>query len=93
MLKLFVEGVVVLAGLLAVTYWLTPENKYLAMKYGVPLESGRIEPEPHGCDFEDAPLGKKHCYFERVLDTESACSGPDCPVTNVHVWWRKVIEE
>ena len=45
--------------------WLTPEKQQLAEKYQISQEAVSIASKPHGCDFEDAPLGNKHCHYER----------------------------
>jgi hypothetical protein len=49
-----------------------------------------MDPKPHGCDFDDAPLGNKHCHYEKQVDAARACS--ECPVTAVYVSWRKIEE-
>lgn len=47
------------------SYWLTPEKERLADKYRVSQDVVVIEPKPHDCGFDDAPLSNKHCHFER----------------------------
>jgi hypothetical protein len=89
--KLFGWGISLII-ILGVLYWLTPEKEKLAIEYNVPEEKVLIEPEPHGCDYDDAPLGNKHCHFEKVVDTEKACADPDCRVTSVYESWQKVKE-
>jgi hypothetical protein len=42
-----------------------PDKDYLSSKYNVPVERVSIQPKPHGCDFDDAPLGNKHCHYEK----------------------------
>jgi hypothetical protein len=69
-----------------------PEKDRLELQYHVSQDNIVIEPKPHGCDFDDAPLGNKHCHFEKHVDVERACPGPDCRVTSVYVSWRKVDE-
>jgi len=45
---------------------------------------------PHGCAFDDAPLGNKHCHYEKVVETTKACPEAECKVTAVYVAWQKV---
>jgi hypothetical protein len=85
-------GVVLLIGLILARYWLTPEADQLADQYHVSADKIVIEPKPHGCDFDDAPLGNKHCHYDKSVDVQRACPGPDCQVTAVYVSWRKVEE-
>jgi hypothetical protein len=42
-----------------------PDNEQLANKYNVPVERVSTPPKPHGCAFNDAPLGAKHCHYDR----------------------------
>ncbi len=90
------QMIVGLAIVLVIMYlffsWLTPIQDDLADKYKVSKTDVTVEPKPHGCDFEDAPLGNKHCHYEKVVDTDKACPAPDCRITKVYVSWRKVEE-
>jgi hypothetical protein len=70
----------------------TRENEKLADKYNIKQDQVVIQPKPHGCDFDDAPLGNKHCHYEEVVDVGRVCDDPKCQVTGVHVSWRKVEE-
>jgi hypothetical protein len=90
--KAIVWGVVIVGGMIGVGYWLTPEVDRLAEQYHVSKDKIIIEPKPHGCDFDDAPLGNKHCHYEKAVDVERACPGPGCRVTAVYESWRKVEE-
>jgi hypothetical protein len=90
--QLFVWGAVILIGLIVAVYWFTPEADQLAEQYHVPKDKIVIEPKPYGCDFNDAPLGNKHCHYEKAVDVTRACPGPECRVTAVFVSWRKVEE-
>lgn len=89
--KLFGWGSVI-AVILVMLHWLTPEKKRLADEYKITQDKVFVEPKPHGCDFDDAPLGSKHCHYEKVVQTEKACDGPDCRVTAVYESWKKVEE-
>lgn len=62
----------------------------LANRYGVPESQVFVEPMPHGCAFDDAPLGNKHCHYEKVVETTKACPEAECKVTAVYVAWQKV---
>ncbi len=84
-----VFGVVVVLG---ATLWLRPEKERLAREYDVSQDQVFVEPKPHGCDYDDAPLGNKHCHFERVVDTAKHCVGSNCRVTAVYESWKKVEE-
>jgi hypothetical protein len=81
---------------LAAVNWLPDlslsEQERLAKQYNVSAAKVVVVPEPHGCDFEDAPLGNKHCHYEKVVDVERACPSPNCQVTNVYESWKKVEE-
>jgi hypothetical protein len=46
----------------------SPEEKY-ANKYGVKPEQVTIQKQPHDCEYETAPLGKKNCHYEQVVTT------------------------
>ena len=37
----------------------------LSSKYNVPAERVIAPPKPHGCAFTDAPLGDKHCHYDK----------------------------
>lgn len=69
-----------------------PEQRKLSNEYNVPVDQVFVQAKPHGCDFADAPLGVKHCHYEKRVDVERACPGPDCRVTAVYVSWSKVSE-
>jgi hypothetical protein len=90
--KLFGVVFALIIFVLVWNFWLTPEKERLANEYSVSQDKVFIEPKPHGCDFDDAPLGNKHCRYEKQVDVERACPGPDCKVTVVYVGWRKVEE-
>src|SRR5262249_37924136 len=90
--KLFMWGVVILGGLAALAYWLTPEADRLAEQYRISKDKIIIEPKPHGWDFNDGPIRTKHCHYEKAVDVERACPGPDCQAIAVYVSWRKIEE-
>lgn len=92
-LKQLLWVVVVMAvGIPILMYWGTSEEERLASKYNIPPKNVFIQPKPHGCDFGDAPLGDKHCHFEKVVDVERTCPDSGCAVKYVYVSWKKVDE-
>jgi hypothetical protein len=88
--KLLVGGFLLVCALIAADYWFRTEKQRLADEFKVPQEKVFIESKPHGCDFDDAPLGNKHCHFEKQVDASRSCTG--CSVTAVYVRWRRVEE-
>jgi hypothetical protein len=88
--KLIGVGLLAFAAIAAIGYWLTPEADQLGDECHVSKDKIIIEPKPHGCDYNDAPLGNNHCHHEKTVDAARACSGPQCQVTSVYVFWRKV---
>lgn len=88
---LFVLGIVLVIIGFAI-YWFQPEADRLAEQYHVSKDKVIIEPKPHGCDFDDAPLGNKHCHYEKSVDVQRECSRPDCQAVAVYVSWRKIEE-
>jgi hypothetical protein len=89
---IFIWGVAIICGIMLLVYWLTPEQERLSNQYRISQDKVVIEPKPHGCDFDDAPLGNKHCHYEKQVDVGRACGTPSCKVTGVYVSWRKVEE-
>ena len=60
----------VLAVLAAIVYgvyyfFFVPDKEQLANKYNVPVERVNAPPKPHGCAYNDAPLGDKHCHYDK----------------------------
>jgi hypothetical protein len=43
------------------------DNEQLANKYSVSVERVSAPPKPHGCAYNDAPLGDKHCHYDRQV--------------------------
>ena len=49
------------------TFW---HSKWrYGMAYGIPSDKVRIDKHPHDCAFFSAPLGYKHCHYERTVST------------------------
>lgn len=62
MLVLVIVGAIVYG----VYYFLImPDTERLANQYDVPVERVSAPPKPHGCAFGDAPLGDKHCHYDK----------------------------
>jgi hypothetical protein len=81
------------AGLVYVLYLIfASDQTKLSNEYNAPEDHVFVQPKPHGCDFDDAPLGSKHCHYEKHVEVERACPGPGCRVTSVYVSWSKVNE-
>jgi hypothetical protein len=70
-------------------YFLTPEEQHLAEKYHVSQDAVFIAPKPHRCDFDDVPVGNKHCHFDRKEGVERDDQGN---IRSVSVTWDKVQE-
>ena len=70
-------------------YFLTPEKQHLAEKYQVSQDAVFIAPKPRGCDSKDAPVGNKHCHYDRK---EEAIRDDRGKVTAVYVTWDKMQE-
>src|SRR5438046_274287 len=41
-----------------------------AKHYSVDMDRVFMEPKPHDCDFIKAPLGMKHCHFDKSVVTQ-----------------------
>jgi hypothetical protein len=54
--------------------WLAPESEW-AYRWRYSTESGfsgaivAIDRKPHNCEFMTAPIGEKHCHYEREIAT------------------------
>jgi hypothetical protein len=42
---------------------------WFTFQYNVAYEQVTIEQRPHDCEWGTAPLGEKHCHYERVINT------------------------
>ena len=68
--------------------WLFPESKFgYTMEYNLPDDKVIIERKPYDCEWGTAPLGAKHCHYEKAVQTETDQQGK---VTAVYVSWQKV---
>jgi hypothetical protein len=76
----------------------------LANKYHIPAERIYVEPKPHGCAFNDAPLGDKHCHYEKHIivyskdgsviekDGSPVPRCPSCVAWSAEETWEKIEE-
>jgi hypothetical protein len=48
-------------------FFIAPDNELLANKYNVPVNRVNAPPKPHGCAYNDAPLGDKHCHYDKYV--------------------------
>jgi hypothetical protein len=82
-----------------------PDSEKLANKYAVPVQRVTAPAEPHGCAFSDAPIGNKHCHYDKhvyVYDKwgeliekdrkEQSCSGGCGHAWSVEQRYEKVEE-
>jgi hypothetical protein len=83
-------SIVILMLVLAYWYFIMPEQDKLADEYQISKDKIVIESKPHGCDFDDAPLGAKHCHYEKEVNAIKACEQPSCRVIAVYVSWKKI---
>ena len=91
-------------GYAAYDYFYTPDREKLATKYSVPQERVYAQPKPHGCTYNDAPLGDKHCHYEKHIiayaknglviekDGGRLTECPSCAVWSVEQSWEKIEE-
>jgi hypothetical protein len=62
---LFAFGLVAAIAYGVYYFFLLPDSEQLSDKYNVPAERVSAPPKPHGCAFNDAPLGDKHCHYDK----------------------------
>lgn len=43
------------------------DQERLSSKYSVPVERVTVQLKPHGCAYNDAPLGEKHCHYDKHI--------------------------
>jgi hypothetical protein len=62
------------------------ERSRLAGKYRVEDDQIQIDPQPHDCDYETAPMGKKWCHYSRTV---IVCAYGPCRVEgDTNTWLR-----
>jgi hypothetical protein len=68
--------------------WLFPESKFgYTVKYQLRDKKVFVDRKPYDCDWGTAPLGAKHCHYEKSVQTEKDQQGK---VATVYVSWQKV---
>jgi hypothetical protein len=94
--SLYVLGfLVVVFGILPLVFhegamWLAPEHKFgYAGKYELSEDKIFVEPMPHDCEWDKAPIGRKYCHFGKSVTTVKDSRGK---VAAVFVSWEKVQE-
>jgi hypothetical protein len=74
-------------------WWLLPDTwriKYAA-EYMVQTDQVEIDNRPYNCEWGSAPLGNKHCHYEKMVAEVNPASGNTSAV-KVHVGWQRVDE-
>jgi hypothetical protein len=96
--------ILVLVGFGVYNYFDTPDSEALSSQYGIPKERAYVQSKPHGCAYNDAPLGDKHCHYEKHIivysqdgrvvekDGSHATECPSCQVWSVELTWQKIQE-
>ena len=69
-------------------YFFGATSSWYETVYSLSADHVFVEPTPHGCAYDDAPLGSKHCAFERHV--ELIRPSDDQPITDVFVSYRRV---
>jgi len=70
-----------------------PESPWAyALQYNTQSEYVVIDPKPHDCEFDKAPIGNKYCRFEKTVTTERKATAGWVFHTVVNVTWHKVSE-
>lgn len=67
--KFLFTVVLVLSIVAFVLWWLLPDTwriKYAA-QYTVDTDHVEIEHKPYNCDWDSAPIGSKHCHYEKIV--------------------------
>jgi hypothetical protein len=54
-----------------IAWWVHDSNWhwFYALEYDVESTQVMIERKPHDCEWSAAPIGEKHCHYERVIST------------------------
>jgi hypothetical protein len=60
-------GVIAAFGFGIYYFFFVPDNQQLANKFSIPVERVNAPPKPHGCAYNDAPLGDKHCHYDKYV--------------------------
>jgi hypothetical protein len=93
---LFFVAVIVIFAVPLLLAWIAPEAEW-SYRWQNALDSEltdavvTVAHRPHDCEFMTAPLGDKHCHYERHVDTirvHDSGSGPEVSYDNGHSWSR-----
>jgi len=80
---LFIVGAMLWGAGAYLVVWLAPEAewayrwRYAAEKEGFDGAKINLSRKPHDCDFLTAPIGSKHCHYERRVETIRVISTRD----------------
>ena len=100
---LFIIGLVIV-GLAFAAWWMLPDDwrvKYAA-EYMLDNKQIVIDRKPHSCEWATAPLGDKHCHYEKLVTVfnrkNEIIEGPapvdpepeDQKPAKVYVAWQRV---
>jgi len=86
---LLIVGVLIVSGIVVFSHSVFPQSKWpYAIKYNTSSQYVDIEKKPHDCKWFTAPIGNKHCHYEKDIYTERDKQGR----TWVYVSWDKVDE-
>lgn len=70
--------------------WLFPNGTFgYSVKFEVNEKDVFVQPKPHDCEWDKAPIGNKYCHFESVVTTENGANGK---IKAVYVGWQKINE-
>ncbi len=62
-----------------------------AIQYNTEAEYVVIDPKPHDCEFDKAPIGNKYCHFDKIVTTKNGDESVNHK-SLVMVTWSKVSE-
>jgi hypothetical protein len=88
-------GSALVAGMLAFLFFVLLDSVWVnriryAKQYSVDMDRVFMEPKPHDCDFIKAPIGMKHCHFDKSVVTQPPQPVQDEQVIGVYINWTKV---
>jgi uncharacterized membrane protein len=93
-----------IAILTVIVWWLLPNDwriKYAA-EYVLDSDHVTIEHKPYDCDWDSAPIGKKHCHYDAVVTIYNQSGNVieesgrmnrtplDQNAAKVHIEWQRV---
>jgi hypothetical protein len=81
-----------------------PDKEVLSEQFHLSKDRVYAQPKPHGCAYNDAPLGDKHCHYEKHIivyskdglviekDGNRVQQCPSCLPWSAEVTWEKIEE-